>query len=280
LFISVRCWTLRPPIVSRILTLRPTHIRIENHSSKDRERRPTQRTSNMALPVSLILLIADLAIAAPLPLHDSHPLLLKRGPSGHTVGVGFAITISIIVFAAVVFYLGVRRGQTGTWYCWRDPPESSHGSTDDEKIEPSRRQDIKSTIGFPALQRATVPIELSPVEAKPTFLELPTEKLYELGEKSPRRFSWYDDMKKKSWFGGKERKGSTATTRTKRSLYEMEGSPISPVDPPAYPDPVAMREWEKMREGQGEKEGEMDWSGIEFMRKMYKDRVSVYKPGG
>lgn len=244
----------------------------------------------MAPARSLILaILVNLTIVAALPARDSTLRLSKRTSSGRKAGTGIAIAIAVILFAAIIFYLGMRRGQTGTWYCWRDPPSTSSSSpitSISEKEPPPQPRDLKDTIGFPQLQRCTVPIELSPVEAKPkpTFLELPGEShVHELG--APR--SWFEE-KKRSWFGGRERRNGSSSdahplpVTPKRSLYEMDAEPIHPpayqlasnaAHRPRFPPALFLRE------SVGDSEGGMDWSGIEYLKKMYTERKSVYRPG-
>jgi hypothetical protein len=56
-----------------------------------------------------------------LPSVSSAPTLLSpHTPRPKKIGVYTAIGVSIVIFSAIVFWLGMRRGRTGTWYCWRN----------------------------------------------------------------------------------------------------------------------------------------------------------------
>ncbi|KAF2789716.1 hypothetical protein K505DRAFT_90436 [Melanomma pulvis-pyrius CBS 109.77] len=56
---------------------------------------------------------------------------------------------------------------------------------------------------------------------------------------------------------------------TTYSVYELDGASATP--PPAYPEKAHV--WGRL----GEKESGLDWSGLEFMKKMYEKRVSVWR---
>lgn len=244
--------------------------------------------ASLATTLSLII-FTRMSSAAALPSPHSLHTLAKRTPSAHRIGSGFGIAIAIVVFGAIVFYLGVRRGRTGSWHCWRDPPDPS--VTDNEKCELPRTRILRTSIGFPKLERTTVPIELSPVEAKPKWLELPAnDKIaIEIGEKSPAMIGEKSPQphppshthqqnnanirrERNSWFS-RGRRSLTARSwgarSGKKSLYEMDGESMPP--PPKYPEPV------RLREG-SEGGGAMDWEGLEWLRKMYEGRKSIYKP--
>ena len=66
------------------------------------------------------------------------------------------------------------------------------------------------------------------------------------------------------------------------SVYEMAASPVEgrlppvPALPPLPPPKCA--EGGRGRKG-GEDGGGVDWSGMEFMRKMYVERKSLYREG-
>lgn len=244
--------------------------------------------SNMTLPFTL-LLITFTKLSGAIPLSSGHRVhyLVKRSPPARKIGIGIAIGISLVIFAAIVFYLGVRRGYTGTWFCWRDPEpvSSSKASTYSEYSEKPVRpvpKDLRNSIGFPILKGSSVPFQPSPVDdekehqiwelspvspARPRFLELPTESnIHEIGE----RRSWIDEIKRRSsWFCRGIDRTSVVVETPKRSLYEMDAEPI---DPPAYPEPAMLR-GSFMDESRGS--GAMNWEGLEWIKKIYADRRSV-----
>lgn len=55
------------------------------------------------------------SVAAPVPL----ALLSQQSPTSHKVGGYLAIAFGVLLFAAIIFYLGVYRGRTGSWRFWR-----------------------------------------------------------------------------------------------------------------------------------------------------------------
>jgi hypothetical protein len=247
---------------------------------------------NMALPFTLLLTIFT-TLSSAVPLSSNHRVhyLVKRGPPARKVGTGIGIAISIAIFAAIVFYLGVRRGYTGTWFCWREPVpvSSSKASTYSEYSEKRARpvpKDLRNSIGFPKLKGSSVPFQPSPVDsekehqiwelspvspARPRFLELPTESnIHEIGE----RRSWIEEVKRRSsWFCRGLDRTSRVVETPKRSLYEMDAEPI---DPPAYPEPAMLRD--SAADGlRGS--GAMNWEGLEWIKKIYGERRSVNGPG-
>lgn len=70
----------------------------------------------MFLPlVTISPLLLTPSAAAPIPL----VLLSQKSPTTHQVGGYLAIAFGVLLFAAIVFYLGVFRGRTGSWRFWR-----------------------------------------------------------------------------------------------------------------------------------------------------------------
>lgn len=57
------------------------------------------------------------------------------------------------------------------------------------------------------------------------------------------------------------------------SPVEANLPPVPPLPPPNYPDMVKVKGTE---EGNS---GGVDWSGMEFMKKMYVERKSLYREG-
>ncbi|KAH7119070.1 hypothetical protein B0J11DRAFT_509160 [Dendryphion nanum] len=257
---------------------------------------------------------------------SSQPLaqhVSKRSTTSQKVGIGMAITISIVLFAMFIFYLGMRRGRAGTWFCWRESSSSSpvadessrpvsvntwHGNHNNRKSKrlpalPDEEKELcidkeeqmrDLSLDYPQ------PAELSPIDARHPYAELssPRESQYlpplelsgqtKILDLGSRRSSWFEE--RKNWFSS-DRKRSTARRKSKSSksksretsmardpsIYEMPATPIGSCTPPVPPLPPKL----KLRgeeEGAGANGG-MDWSGMEFVRKMYVERKSLYRNG-
>ncbi|KAF2115418.1 hypothetical protein BDV96DRAFT_646417 [Lophiotrema nucula] len=228
------------------------------------------------LPFVLMLIISNV-IASPISNHR----LVTRSSKGRKVGVNFAIAISIVIFAAIVFYLGMRRGRSGSWFCWRDPssslPSANPSSLDVSKPLPPRPRSIPRTNVINENEIAE-PIELSPVEAKPKFLELPGETgVFEIGE---GRKSWFNGFDiRRSWFGGSNGERRSWWRSEKGSIYEMEGSSVPPM-PPLPPPPSYQPANERRNEAGTPKEDEksIDWAGMDYVKEMYAGKGSVRRP--
>lgn len=156
-----------------------------------------------------------LSLLSILPSAQSHPLptaasLSKRTPRAHTIGVGFAITLSTILLAILIFYLGVRRGRAGTWFCWRDASPSLTST-------PSTRPRISCPV---PIHSSALP-ELSPVNAPPAFAELDVgaeKAVYELGIPSPQR----PLSAATQTSGGEKRKSLFLAQRARKSLLAVK----------------------------------------------------------
>lgn len=271
----------------------------------------------MAAKTSLILhlfLDAALALALPSSLSPTNALT-RRSSRSQKVGIPIAIAICVSIIMVIVFYLGMRRGQTGTWYCWRDAEEPLSRDTDSTAVLPitekrvsTSKAKIKSErISRPMIQHI-VPIRTSTVisplsEAMPR-LELPGEdKIFEIGPATPRfpapnstppqiptlppttRLTWRSDRRSWHWFERRSRVARSRASEREKSLYELDGSSASP--PPAYaspplppmPDRAFLSNERGQRSDRKESEGggAMDWTGIEYLRKMYTMRGSVHR---
>lgn len=276
----------------------------------------------MALPPSLIaLLIALIPTITALPVTSEHTLH-KRSSSAYNVGIGFAIAISILIFASVVFYLGVQRGRKGTWFCWREPLPSSSPTSRSEMIHVIGTEVFKNRISSPIQTHSSALPELSPLEAqpkyvelstvgtKPKFLELSASELavFELAQPSPKRppsvvstssktfyssrkssiatayrksvaslktnskgvysttekppkvNSWFD---RKSWFcrGAMEVEDEEKRLKSKNSVGASIDTLLQP------PAAVAILDCKK-----AEERDTMDWSGMEWVAKVYDER--------
>jgi hypothetical protein len=277
-----------------------------------------RQTDNMSLPSTLLLLLAAI-----LPTIDASPitpetyLLHKRSSSPRNIGIGFAIALSVLIVASIIFYLGVQRGRTGTWFCWRAPLPSL-GST-----SPIDTDMLKSRISSPIQMHSSALPELSPIEAQPRFAELPspleekatflelaatTEKaVFEMGQTSPRRppsvasFSLEDKSfysSRKSSIATVYRKSVASVKTSGKSVYSTQERPPqvnSWFDRKSWFCRGAMEVEDEEKKIRGKDESviapppaavvadtvepnrtqsTMDWSGMEWLTKVYTGRKS------
>lgn len=145
------------------------------------------------------------------PIASNPHTLTKRSPSPHTLGIGFAIALSLLLLASLTFYLGVLHGRTGTWVFWRaraPPSLRSLSPLGKEKPHPLDPATFKQQISAPVeMMHSTALPELSPIAAAgapPRYAELSspvaaappplelaalekTLHAYEMGPTTPRR---------------------------------------------------------------------------------------------
>ncbi|KAK3207811.1 hypothetical protein GRF29_96g492176 [Pseudopithomyces chartarum] len=270
--------------------------------------------------LSLLLSYSLTAIASPIPT-EPHTLH-KRSPSPRNIGIGFAIAISLLIFASFIFYLGVQYGRTGSWLLWR------HHLPTTDKLPILDTDTLKGRISSPIQMHSSALPELSPVEAQPRFAELspmdpkkPLElsasekSVYEMGLPSLRRPSSVDSSRGKTFYSSRKSsiatvyRKSVASVRTNgKSIYTSSEKPpkvsswfdrkswfcqgameveveekrargkdgVEGVDESILetPAPAAVLEWK-----QGEKTDTMDWSGMEWLTRMYDERKSRRESG-
>ena len=290
----------------------------------------------MALASTLALLLSisvPTTLASPMP--PSFHALHKRSPSPRNIGIGFAIAISVVIFVGIVFYLGVQRGRTGTWFCWRDPLPCPPN----EKVKVMDSNALKSRISSPIhMYSSALPelspveaqpkfAELSPMEAKPKFAELPSpleEKskflelsavdgaVLEMGPASPLRPPSVVSTASKSFYSSRKSSVATAYRKSVASVKTTGKSVYSTSEkPPNVNSWFDRKSWfcksalevedeeKKIRRKEdnvaaepsvhnlaaptaavvvdrkeGEGRGTMDWSGMEWLSKVYNDRKS------
>ncbi|KAL1597143.1 hypothetical protein SLS60_008725 [Paraconiothyrium brasiliense] len=284
----------------------------------------------MSLPTSLLLLLASiLPTITASPITPETYILHKRSPSSRNIGIGFAIALSVLILASLIFYLGVQRGRTGTWFCWRTPISSIRPSSPAEKVQIDT-ETLKSRISSPIHMLSSALPELSPIEVqphfaelsspveekekdKPAFLELSaTEKaVFELGQPSPRRPPSVATLEEKSFYSSRKSSISTVYRKSMASVKTRGKSVYSTHErPPKVNSWFDRRSWfcrgamevedeEKKvrgREDADVKDGSnvaspplavvadtvrvekgqstMDWSGMEWLAKVYNGRKS------
>jgi hypothetical protein len=258
----------------------------------------------MSLPPALLLLLAAiLPTIAASPITPQTHLLYKRSSSPRNTGIGFAIALSVLLVASIMFYLGVQRGRTGTWFCWRAP-------TDPDML--------KSRISSPIQTHSSALPELSPVQAQPRFAELPspleekprflelsaaTERaVFEMGQASPRRppsvASW--SLEDKTFYSSRKSSIATACRKSVASVKTSGKSVYSTRErPPQANSWFDRKSWccrgamevedeEKKIRGKDDAgialppaavvvdrseldrtQSIMDWSGMEWLTKVY-----------
>ncbi|KAF2260791.1 hypothetical protein CC78DRAFT_536172 [Lojkania enalia] len=199
------------------------------------------------------LLLSSSISASPLP----H--ITRRSARSRKIGTGFAIAISLIIFTVLVFFLGMRYGQTGTWRIWRAPlslPTSTTNTTITTRTNPTSHPTKKKPKAPPQITISS-PTEISPIERStaPGFqFELPAEQqIFEIGAPSPRRVGRRGEDKN----GERQQSSRWSIWGRKKSLYEMEGDTVPAISARVPPSPALS---EKAR---------MDWSGMEYVKKMY-----------
>lgn len=254
-------------------------------------------------------------------------LLHKRSASPHNIGIGIAIAISVLIVVSIIFYLGVQRGRTGTWFCWRAPLASLSPVSPSEKVHPIDTDMLKSRISSPIQTHSSALPELSPLEVRPQYVELPspleeklkflelsatTEKaVFEMGLASPRRPPSAASMEGRSFYSSRK---SSIVTAYRKSIASVKttGSGVYSTQerPPKVHSWYDRKSWfcrgamevedeEKKIRGRFDTEAEaadvvtppptaviadsddtergqshMDWSGMEWLTKVYNGRNS------
>ncbi|KAF1979825.1 hypothetical protein BU23DRAFT_549019 [Bimuria novae-zelandiae CBS 107.79] len=274
----------------------------------------------------LSLLVAFVPTATAWPIASGPQNVRKRDTSPRNVSIGFAIAISVLIFASVIFFLGVQRGRTGTWFCWREPLPSFRPCSPSENTQVIDTDTLKSRISSPLQMHSSALPELSPVEAQPRFAELSpmgatpkalelatSEKaVFEMGLASPRRPPSVISKASKSSYSSRKSSIATAYRKSVASVKTTGKSVYSTSEkPPKVNSWFDRKSWfcrgameiedeEKRMRGDeaaegpsactlappttavvaskniGEIEGRatMDWSGMEWLTKVYDGRKS------
>ncbi|KAF9696381.1 hypothetical protein EKO04_005354 [Ascochyta lentis] len=246
--------------------------------------------STHSLVLQLLVIFRTIS-ASPLPHHYKHA---KRTTRSQDVGSGFAIAICVLILAGVFYYLGMHHERTRLWISARNPSSPPKCTQNDTTTSESHK--IKTRISCPLAVSSSAPIRPydSPVEA-PTqslrYYELPIKEVHEMGLPSPRkhlpRASWLSLDRKPWWVkypDDEEQRGSARTSRSKsmRSWFRSDRSmnhvqeevpSLSPVQTEVVRlGAGSVKEDEKGRKSDGSTL--MDWSGLDYMRKIYVGRKS------
>ena len=251
------------------------------------------RTDTMLSAHSLVLhlfILLRTISASPLSQHHKHA---KRTIPSPNVGSGFAIAICMVLLAGVFYYLGMNHERTKSWFTKRKLPTSPEPIREDKTVLEGQRH--KRQISCPVAVKSSAPIKPydDPVEA-PTpslrYYELPIKEVHEMGLPSPRKpppqASWLSFDRKPWWLlypEGGERRGSASTSRSKsmRSWFKSDRTMINVQEQIGVsPDLVeaahqaahgnTIEEIERKSDGSAL----MDWSGLEYVRKIYIGRRS------
>ncbi|KAF3010882.1 hypothetical protein E8E13_009611 [Curvularia kusanoi] len=258
----------------------------------------------LSIPTFIPCFLVFLRTISASPLPHSHGLG-KRNTTSQNVGSGFAIAICVVLLAGIFYYLGMRHERTKLWFQKRratPAPDPDHDPKASTEGRGHKRQ-----ISCPLAVSSSAPIKPydDPIEAPAPSIrcyELPIKEVHEMGLPSPRkpppRASWLSVDRKPWWLKYPEQDGrresaatsrqSVGTSRSKslrswlRSERNMEAvqesmpirSPAAsvPAPPPAvvHVKPKCTDEEERKSDGSTL----MDWSGLDYVRKIYVERKS------
>jgi hypothetical protein len=250
----------------------------------------------IALPslAALVLLTAPSALA--IPAQHVH-IYTKRSSSSSAVGTGFTIAISMILLAGMFFYLGMRRERAQSWRLWRAAPYTHNSPNGPYTPRSPREHSLKSSISCPLAVSSSAPVHPvpHPVEAADptvTYLELPCKEVYEMGMPSPRRplrATWLSLDRRPWWISFSERseRASVRENSTARTSFVRQSSArtvgtnggrmqVGTTPPPAYPEAVyscvALEGEADGVERKSNGSSFMDWTGLEYVRRIYLGR--------
>lgn len=260
---------------------------------------------------SVTLIIRSFALfrtisASPL-YHHRHA---KRNTTSQNVGSGFAIAICIVLLAGVFYYLGMRHERSKSWFLQRKAPVVPEANVEFKST--TEKQGHKRQISCPLAVSSSAPIKTheDPIEAPAPSLryyELPIKEIHEMGlpspKKPPPRASWLSLDRKPWWLKypeQEERRQSAGTSRSKsmRSWFRAERNmdavqedipipstntvqsptvvlssttvPSPTIVPPERVASTQLDEVERKSDGSTL----MDWSGLDYVRKIYVGRKS------
>lgn len=229
-------------------------------------------------------------LASPLPKYNKHA---KRSTAGQNVGSGVAIAVCMVLLAGIFYYLGMRHERTMSWFGKRSPATAPSPMRDDRLLPEGPRH--MRQISCPVAVKSSAPIKPyeEPVEA-PTpslrYYELPIKEVHEMGlpspKKPPPRVSWLSLDRKPWWLKSSEDEAgreSATTSRSKsmRSWFKRDSS-MSNVQEKAHPSPelneaaclATLADNKEDIERKSDGSTLMDWSGLDYVRKIYIGRKS------
>ncbi|PVH95594.1 hypothetical protein DM02DRAFT_632716 [Periconia macrospinosa] len=130
-----------------------------------------------------------------LPITNDHEYLRKRSQySKNTVTMGFGIAIGVVLFAITMFYLGLRRGQTGSLLWWRTRSKERSQVRKPQPSQPAKPVPQFQSIKPPKLLRTATAISISasvistprPLHASSFSLVSPIDEKFDLRFERPQ----------------------------------------------------------------------------------------------
>ncbi|KAH6643601.1 hypothetical protein C7974DRAFT_1233 [Boeremia exigua] len=241
-------------------------------------------------PAFQLLIFLRAISASPLPQHHQQA---KRSTTHQNIGSGFAIAICTVILACFFYFLGMRHECTKSWFNKRKAYNESTPARETGKITEERGH--KRQISYPLAVVSSAPIKPydEPVEA-PTaslrYYELPIKEIHEMGLPSPKkqpRASWLSFDRKPWWMkypesNGQRRSARTSGSKSMRSWFKSGEN----LDVTHDKDHVSSCHTTETVHGeersadliQSERKSNrsslMDWSGLDYVRRIYMERKS------
>ena len=244
--------------------------------------------STQLLALQLLITLRTIS-ANPLPQRHSN---MKRNTIRQNVGSGFTIAICIVLVAAIFYFLGMHHERTKSCFGQRSASTTNEPIQDNKTVPGG--QILKPQISCPVAVLSSAPIkpDNSPVEA-PTpslrYFELPIKEVHEMGlpspKKTPLRGSWLSLDRKTWWLKHPEaedqaRSARTSRSKSMRSWFRNDRS-VCKFQEASIPSPGLVetfnlnscsKEFEQERKSDGSTL--MDWSGLDYVRRIYLGRKS------
>lgn len=238
----------------------------------------------------LILPLLRTISASPLPQYHQQA---KRGASPQNIGSGFAIAICIIILAGVFYYLGMHHERTKSWFIKRKADDTPEPARESETVAEGKRH--KRQISCPLAVSSSAPIKpyddlVEAPTASLRYYELPIKEIHELGLPSPKKppptVSWLSLDRKPWWLtypekGGRRQSARTNGSRGMRTWFRSESissfSESAPTTPPPMHEAALPEAYHTVKndcERKSEGSTLMDWSGLDYVRKIYVERKS------
>ena len=239
---------------------------------------------------ALQLLITTQTISAH-PLSQRHKQG-KRTTANQNVGSKLAIAICIVLVAVIFYYFGMHHERTKSWLGQRSACTTNEPILDDKTCPGEQRSKPRISCPVAVLSSAPIKPDYSPVEAPTPSLhcfELPIKEVHEMGlpspKKAPPRASWLSFDRKPWWskhpeVEGQARSARTSRTKSMRSWFKNDGgmskSQEASIPSPGLVETADIRACSNDAEQESKSDGStlMDWSGLDYVRKIYIGRKS------
>lgn len=249
--------------------------------------------------------------ASPLPRRSPQA---KRGTTPQNIGSGFAIAICVVILAVVFYYLGMRHKRTKSWLKKRKAPAALEAPATESTTDGQRhKRQISCPIAVASsapIKPCDDPVEAATASLR--CYEMPTKEVYEMGlpspKKPPSRVSWLSLDRKPWWLTNAGKEGGrhsvkTSGSKSMRTWFRSDSIVSVPEDrsmrtwfrsdsvgtmpehmptsTPSSPPPVpkvALSDTPRAINDNGERRSDgstlMDWSGLDYVRKIYVERKS------